>query len=85
MIKKEKTEILILFMNRSLIIIYLYMIKKLTKEIWVKPIILFDFVANNLCDYFQYSSSVNGRSSTTKTNLTNTKAKDELNNIVIDV
>ena len=50
----------------------------------MNDVILFDFVANNICDYFQYSS-VSGSRSTTNTNLTNTNTKDELKNIAIDV
>ena len=94
MIKKEKTEILILFMNSSLIDIikiylssnlFIYDKKKLQRKSGLNDVILFDFVANNLCDYFQYSSCVSGRSSTTYTNITNTNTKDDFKNIVIDV
>jgi hypothetical protein len=93
MIKKEKTEILILFMNSSLIDIikiylssnlFVYDKKKLQRKSGLNDVILFDFVANNICDYFQYSS-ISGSKSTTNTNLTNTNTKDELKNIVIDV
>ena len=92
MIKKEKTEILILFMNSSLIDIikiylssnlFVYDKKKLQRKSGLNDVILFDFVANNICDYFQYSS-VSGRN-TTNTNLTNTNTTDELKNIAIDV
>ena len=41
-------------------------------------------MANNICDYFQYSSA-SGITSTTNTNITNTNTKDELKNIIIDV
>ena len=41
-------------------------------------------MANNICDYFQYSS-VSGSTITTNTNITYTNTKDELKNIVIDV
>ena len=93
MIKKEKTEILILFMNSSLIDIikiylssnlFVYDKKKLQRKSGLNDVILFDFVANNICDYFQYSS-VSGSRNTTNTNLTNTNTTDELKNIVIDV
>ena len=93
MIKKEKTEILILFMNSSLIEIikiylssnlFLYDKKKLQRKSGLNDVILFDFVANNICDYFQYSS-VSGSTITTNTNITYTNTKDELKNIVIDV
>jgi hypothetical protein len=93
MIKKEKTEILILFMNSSLIDIikiylssnlFVYDKKKLQRKSGLNDVILFDFVANNICDYFQYSS-VSGSTITTNTNITNTNTKDELKNIVIDV
>ena len=93
MIKKEKTEILILFMNSSLIEIikiylssnlFLYDKKKLQRKSGLNDAILFDFVANNICDYFQYSS-VSGSTITTNTNITYTNTKDELKNIVIDV
>jgi hypothetical protein len=95
MIKKEKTEILILFMNSSLIDIikiylssnlFVYDKKKLQRKSGLNDAILFDFVANNICDYFQYSS-VSGSTITTNTNIniTNTNTKDELKNIVIDV
>ena len=93
MIKKEKTEILILFMNSSLIDIikiylssnlFVYDKKKLQRKSGLNDVILFDFVANNICDYFQYSS-VSGSRNTTNTNLTNTNTTDELKNIAIDV
>ena len=93
MIKKEKTEILILFMNSSLIDIikiylssnlFVYDKKKLQRKSGLNDVILFDFVANNICDYFQYSS-ISGSKSTTNTNLTNTNTKNELKNIAIDV
>ena len=93
MIKKEKTEILILFMNSRLIDIikiylssnlFVYDKKKLQRKSGLNDVILFDFVANNICDYFQYSS-VSGSTITTNTNITNTNTKDELKNIVIDV
>ena len=93
MIKKEKTEILILFMNSSLIdIIKIYLSsnlfvhdkKKLQKKSGLNDVILFDFVANNICDYFQYSI-VSGNTIITNTNINNTKKKDELKNIVIGV
>ena len=93
MIKKEKTEILILFMNSSLIEIikiylssnlFVYDKKKLQRKSGLNDVILFDFVANNICDYFQYSS-VSGSTITTNTNITYTNTKDELKNIVIDV
>ena len=93
MIKKEKTEILILFMNSSLIDIikiylssnlFVYDKKKLQRKSGLNDVILFDFVANNICDYFQYSS-VSGSTITTNTNITYTNTKDELKNIVIDV
>ena len=86
MIRKENNEILILFMNSSLfdiIIIYLssnlfvHDKKKLQKKSGLNDFILFDFVANNICDYFQYSS-VSGCTITTNTNITNTNTKDEL-------
>ena len=60
------------------------MIKKLQRKSGLNDAILFDFVANNICDYFQYSS-ISGSKSTTNTNLTNTNTKNELKNIVIDV
>ena len=93
MIKKEKTEILILFMNSSLIDIikiylssnlFVYDKKKLQRKSGLNDAILFDFVANNICDYFQYNSA-SGSTITTNTNITNTNTKDELKNIVIDV
>ena len=93
MIKKEKTEILILFMNSSLIDIikiylssnlFVYDKKKLQRKSGLNDVILFDFVANNICDYFQYNSA-SGSTITTNTNITNTNTKDELKNIVIDV
>ena len=65
MIKNEKTEILILFLNSSLINIiqvylssnlFVYDKKKIQRKSGSKDVILFDFVANNICDYFQYSS-----------------------------
>ena len=93
MIKKEKTEILILFMNSSLIDIikiylssnlFVYDKKKLQRKSGLNDVILFDFVANNICDYFQYSS-VSGSTITTNTNITYKNTKDELKNIVIDV
>ena len=84
MIKEEKTEILILFMNSSLIDIikiylssnlFVYDKKKLQKKSGLNDVILFDFVANNICDYFQYSS-VSGCTITTNTSITNTNTKD---------
>ena len=93
MIKKEKTEILILFMNSSLIDIikiylssnlFIYDKKKLQRKSGLNDVILFDFVANNICDYFQYNS-VSGSKCTTNTNIINTNTKDESRNIVIDV
>lgn len=81
-------------MNSSLIdIIKIYLSsnlfvydKKLQRKSGLNDVILFDFVANNICDYFQYSS-VSGSTITTNTNIniTNTNTKDELKNIVIDV
>ena len=41
-------------------------------------------MANNIYDYFQYSS-VSGRTINTNTNITNMNTKDELKNIIIDV
>ena len=93
MIKKEKTEILILFMNSSLIDIikiylssnlFVYDKKKLQRKSGINDVILFDFVANNICDYFQYSS-VSGSTNTTNTNISNTNTKDEFKSIAIDV
>ena len=90
MIKKENNEILILFMNSSLIDIikiylssnlFVYDKKKLQRKSGLNDVILFDFVANNICDYFQYSS-VSGCTITTNTNITNTNTKDELKNIL---
>ena len=49
--------------------------KKLQKKSGLNDVILFDFVANNIYDYFQYSS-VSGRTINTNTNITNMKTKD---------
>ena len=66
MVKKDKTEIFILFMNSNLINIikvyltsnlFIYDKKKLEKKSGLNDVILFDFVANNICDYFQYGST----------------------------
>jgi hypothetical protein len=63
-VKKDKHEIFILLMNSSLMNIikiylmsnlFLYDKKKLEKKSGIKDVILFDFVANNICDYFQFS------------------------------
>jgi hypothetical protein len=65
-VKKDKTEIFILLMNTTLLnIIKIYLIsnlfiydkKKLEKKSGLNDAILFDFVANNLSDYFQYGNS----------------------------
>ena len=92
MIKKGKTEILILLLNSNLINIiqvylssnlFIYDKKKIQRKSGVKDVILFDFVANNICDYFQYSS-LSGY--ITITNVNNTDIRDEeCKNIVIDV
>ena len=58
--------------------------KKLQKKSGLNDVILFDFVANNIYDYFQYNS-VSGRTINTNTNITNMNTKDELKNIIIDV
>ena len=55
--------------------------KKLQKKSGLNDVILFDFVANNIYDYFQYNS-VSGRTINTNTNITNTNTKDELKNIL---
>jgi len=92
MIKKEKTEILILFLNSSLINIiqvylrsnlFIYEKKKIQRKKGLKDVILFDFVANNICDYFQYSK-VSGQSTTNNVINSNTK-EDKCNKIVIDI
>ena len=58
--------------------------KKLQKKSGLNDVILFDFMANNIYDYFQYNS-VSGRTINTNTNITNMNTKDELKNIIIDV
>ena len=65
-VKKDKIEIFILLMNSNLMYIiqiylksnlFLYDKKKLEKKSGTNDAILFDFVANNICDYFQYGNS----------------------------
>ena len=65
-IKKEKNNVFFLFMNSKLIdIIKIYLMsnlfiydkQNLEKKSGINDVILFDFVANNICDYFQYGNS----------------------------
>ena len=66
-VKKDKTEIFILLMNSKLMHIiqiylksnlFLYDKKKIEKKSGANDAILFDFVANNISDYFQYGDSI---------------------------
>ena len=66
MVKKDKTEVFILLMNTRLVnIINIYLMsnlfiydkKKLEKKSGLNDVILFNFVANNIRDYFQYGKS----------------------------
>ena len=70
MVKKDKTEIFILLMNTKLInIINIYLMsdlfiydkKKLEKKSGLNDVILFNFVANNIRDYFQYGKSIQNK------------------------
>jgi hypothetical protein len=70
MVKKDKTEIFILLMNTKLInIINIYLMsdlfiydkKKLEKKSGLNDVILFNFVANNIRDYFQYGKSISNK------------------------
>ena len=65
-VKKEKNDVFFLFMNSKLIdIIKIYLMsnlfiydkQNLEKKSGINDVILFDFVANNICDYFQYGNS----------------------------
>ena len=67
MVKKDKTEVFILLMNNRLVdIINIYLMsnlfiydkKKLEKKSGLNDVILFNFVANNIRDYFQYGKSI---------------------------
>ena len=67
MVKKDKTEVFILLMNTRLVdIINIYLMsnlfiydkKKLEKKSGLNDVILFNFVANNIRDYFQYGKSI---------------------------
>ena len=67
MIKKDKTEVFILLMNTRLVnIINIYLMsklfiydkKKLENKSGLNDVILFNFVANNIRDYFQYGKSI---------------------------
>ena len=64
--------------------LFVYDKKKLQRKSGLNDAILFDFVANNICDYFQYSSVI-GSISTTNTNMINTNTKDEFKITAIDV
>ena len=92
MIKKDKTEILTLFLNSSLISIiqvylksnfFVYDKNKIQKKSGSKDVILFDFVANNICNYFQYNK-IGTYNTTTNVNNINIK-EDECRDIVIDI
>ena len=70
MVKKDKIEVFILLMNTKLVdIINIYLMsnlfiydkKKLEKKSGLKDVILFNFVANNIRDYFQYGKSITNK------------------------
>jgi hypothetical protein len=84
-IKKDKLEIFILLMNSCLMNIikiylmsnlFLYDKKKLEKKSGINDVILFDFVANNICDYFQYSEILNKKEDSSKNITINTINSD---------
>ena len=97
-VKKDKYEIFILLMNSSLMNIikiylmsnlFLYDKKKLEKKSGIKDVILFDFVANNICDYFQFSEISNEKELSTNITINNINSNinknDKLNsNISLD-
>ena len=69
-VKKDKSEIFILLMNSTLMSIiniylmsnlFLYDKKKLEQKSGLNDAILFDFVANNICDYFKYGNSISNK------------------------
>ena len=80
-VKKEKNDVFFLFMNSKLIdIIKIYLMsnlfiydkQKLEKKSGINDVILFDFVANNICDYFQYgNSTLNKKENISEINLNN--------------
>ena len=89
-VKKDKTEVFILFMNSNLINIinvylksnlFIYDKKKLERKSGLNDVILFDFVANNICDYFLYgSTSPNKKDSSNKNIVINVKNNHNSNN-----
>lgn len=69
-VKKDKSEIFILLMNSTLMnVIKIYLMsnlfiydkKNLEKKSGLNDVILFDFVANNICDYFMYGNSISNK------------------------
>ena len=52
--------------------LFIYDKKKLEKKSGINDVILFDFVANNICDYFQYgNSTLNKKENISEINLNN--------------
>ena len=41
--------------------LFIYDKKKLEKNSGLNDVILFDFVANNICDYFMYGNSISNK------------------------
>jgi len=88
-VKKDKIKIFILFMSSKLVDIikiylmsnlFLYDKKKLEKKSGINDVILFDFVANNICDYFQYgNSSSNKKENISEINFNNNNNDNKIN------
>lgn len=80
-IKKDKTEEFTIFMKAKLRDIIKFYLKSdlftldkkiLEKKSGINDAILFDFVANNICDYFQYgNSTLNKKENISEINLNN--------------
>lgn len=90
-VKKDKTEIFILLMNSKLIHVikiylksnlFIYDKKKLEKKSGINDAILFDFVAHNICDYFQYGNSISNKKEDSPKNIViiNNNSNGEINN-----
>jgi hypothetical protein len=70
MVKKDKNDVFFLFMNSKLVdVIKIYLMsnlfiydkKKLEKKSGINDVILFNFVANNICDYFLYGNTTSNK------------------------
>ena len=70
MVKKDKNDVFFLFMNSKLVdVIKIYLMsnlfiydkKKLEKKSGINDVILFNFVANNICDYFLYGNTASNK------------------------